>query len=304
MPKSRTVAVFAAILIAFAITGCNAATKPEGGKAQVAKPETAKKQEPRGDKVVAEIGSEKITLDEVENKIKEMPEQYQAMAISHKDLFLDSMINQKVLYAAALKEGLEKDANVQNQMLETKRDILIKSYLAKEIEGKVKVTDEDVKKYYTDNKAKFKDPEKIEVSHILLDNEAAAKNALAKLKRGRDFATLAKEKSKCPSKEKGGDLGLVTRGQTVPEFDQAAFALQPGQLSGVVKTQFGYHIIKVTEKVPEKQLSYDEVKDQLKQMLISEKQKQRFEVLLKDLRDKNNVVVYKNVLMPPSKQGK
>ncbi len=312
MSRSRTVAVFAAMFIAFAVVGCNAPTKPEAGKAAVAKPETAKKQQPKNGKVVAEIGNEKITLDEVDQKLKEIPEQYQGMALTRKDLFLDSIINQKLLYAAAQKEGTGKDPKVQSQIEEATKEILIKAYLAKEIEDKAKVTDEDAKKYYADNKTKFKDPEKIKVFHVLLDNEADAKDVLAKLKAGGDFAALAKERSKCPSKEKGGELGLITKGQTVPEFEQAAFALQLNQLSEVVKTQFGYHIIKVTEKVPEKELSYDEVKDRLKQMLLSEKQKKRFEALLKDLRDKNKVTVYKDVLMPPSenkpvepaKQGK
>ncbi len=293
MSRSRFIAVLAAVFVAVAVFGCKAA--------DIGKPQAGKKQEAAKDgKVVAEVGKEKITLEEVDQMISEVPTQYQAMALTHKDMFLDGIINQKLLYKEALKQNLEADAAVRKQIEEATKDILIKEYLKKEIEQKVTVSDSDAKTYYEANKDKFKEPEKIKVSHILVDSEAEAKDILAKLNGGADFATLAKEKSKCPSKDKGGDLGLLAKGQTVPEFEQAAFALQPGQLSGVVKTQFGYHIIIVTERQPEKELSFDEVKDQLKQMLLSQKQKERFESLLKELKDRNKVVVYKDVLMPPA----
>ncbi|MDD4879620.1 MAG: peptidylprolyl isomerase [Candidatus Omnitrophica bacterium] len=301
MSKLRIVAVFAAIFTAIALAGCNAAKKPEvsgPGTSKAAAP-TASSAAAKSGKVVAEIGNEKITLDDVNDMMKAVPEQYQAVAQTHKDMLLDSMINQKLLYAEASKLNFDRDPGVQKQLDDIKKEIIIKAYLKKEIEEKVKVTDEDAKKYYDANKDKFKEPEKIKVSHILVDSEAEAKDILAKLKGGADFAALAKEKSKDPSKDKGGEVGLLSKGQTVPEFEQAAFALQPGQLSGVVKTQFGYHIIKVDEKQPEKTMAYNDIKDQLKQMLLSDKQRESFEALLKDLRDKNKVTVYKDVLTPP-----
>ncbi|OGX33746.1 MAG: hypothetical protein A3I43_03120 [Omnitrophica WOR_2 bacterium RIFCSPLOWO2_02_FULL_50_19] len=302
MLKLRVVAVFAAIFTALALVGCNAAKKPEVNKPETSKAESSApaSEAPKGGKVVAEIGKEKITLDEINEMMKAIPQQYQAVAQSHKDMFLDSIINQRLLYAEASKLNLDKNPDVQKQLDEARKEILIKTYLKKEIEDAVKVTDEDAKKYYDANKEKFKEPEKINISHILVDNEAEAKDILTKLKGGADFAALAKEKSKDASKEKGGELGFIAKGQTAPEFEQAAFALQPGQISDVVKTQFGYHIIKATEKQPEKLMAYDDIKDQLKQMILAGKQKESFEMLLKDLRDKNKVVVYKDVIMPPA----
>lgn len=298
MLKLRVLAVFAAIFVVIALAGCNAAKKPEVNKPEISK--TGSSAPASGGKVVVEIGKEKITLDEINEMMKTIPEQYQAMAQSRKDMFLESIINQKLLYAEASKLSLDKDPDVQKQLDEARKEILIRAYLKEEIENTVKVTDEEAKKYYDANKDKLKEPEKINVSHILVDSEAEAKDILAKLKGGADFAALAKEKSKDASKEKGGEIGFIAKGQTAPEFEQAAFALQPGQLSNVVKTQFGYHIIKVTEKQPEKLMAYDDIKDQLKQMMLSGKQKESFDALLKDLRDKNKVVVYKDVLMPPA----
>lgn len=289
MSRSKFIAVLAALFVALAAFGCKGANTQAGKKQEAAK----------DGKVVAEIGKEKITLEEVDQMIKDVPQQYQAMALTRKDMLLDSMINQKLLYEEALKRNLGKDAGVKKQIEDATKEIVIKEYLKKEIEQKVTVSDADAKTFYDGNKDKFKEPEKIKISHILVDTEPEAKDILAKLKGGADFATLAKEKSKCPSKDKGGDLGLIGKGQTVPEFEKAAFALQPGQLSDVVKSQFGYHIIKVTEKQPERELSFDEVKDKLKQMLLSQKQKERFDSLVKELKDRNKVVIYKDVLMPP-----
>jgi len=299
MLRSRVVAIFAAIFVAITLVGCNAAKKPEAKRSETSQAGSPATKTPQGGNVVAEIGAEKITLDDINEMIKTIPEQYQSVAQAHKDMFLDSIINQKLLYGEASKLNFDKDPNVQRQLEEARKEIIIKAYLRKEIEDTVRISDEDAKKYYEANKDKFKEPEKANVSHILVDNEAAAKDILAKLKGGADFAALAKEKSKDASKDKGGELGFIAKGQTVPEFEQAAFALQPGQISDVIKTQFGYHIIKVTERQPEKIMAYDDIKDQLKQMMLSGKQKERFDMLLKDLKDKNKVVIYKDILMPP-----
>jgi peptidyl-prolyl cis-trans isomerase C len=293
MLRARFIAALAAIFVAFAAFGCKGANT---GSSQAEMKEATVK----GGKVVAEVGAEKITLEEVDSLIGNVPKQYQAQALANKDKLLENIINQKLLYGQALKQNLKEDAAVKKQIEEATKDILVRDYIKKEIEQKVMVSDADAQAYYDGNKDKFKEPEKVMVSHILVDNEAEAKDILASLNGGADFAALAKEKSKCPSKDKGGDMGLLAKGQTVPEFEQAAFALQPGQLSEVVKTQFGYHIIKVTERQPEKISSFDEVKDQVKQMLLAQKQKERFDSLLNELKDRNKVVIYKDVLMPPA----
>ncbi|HRZ67821.1 MAG TPA: peptidylprolyl isomerase, partial [Candidatus Omnitrophota bacterium] len=275
MHRTRYFAVILAVFAAAVLTGCCASPKPETGAPEAGKPQPSGVSGAKAGTVVIEIGSEKITIEEINAMIKEIPEQYQPMAEEHKDMFAESVINQKLLYNEASKLNLDKNAAVQKQIEEARKEIIIKEFLRREIEDKVVVSDEDAKKYYEANKDKFKESEKIKVSHILVETEADANDILAKLNGGADFAALAKEKSTCPSKEKGGELGLISKGQTVPEFENAAFALQAGQVSGVVKSQFGYHIIKVTEKEPEKLLSFNDVKDQLKQMLLADKQKER-----------------------------
>lgn len=298
MFRLRAMAVVLAMFLALGGYGCKAAGKAESVRAEIGKVGQQKAVE--SGNVVAQIGGEKIMLEDVNRMINDIPKQYQAAALTHKDMFLESIINQKMLYKEAVSQGIDKDANVLKEIENTTRDILIREYLKREIEGKVKVTEEDLKVYYEGNKDKFIEPEKVKVSHILVDSEADAKDILAKIQAGADFGALAKEKSKCPSKEKGGDLGLLAKGQTVPEFEGVAFSLSPGQVSDVVKTQFGYHIIKVIEKEPAKERSFEEVKDEAGQALLSLRQKETFESLLNELRQKNNVVIYKDALLPPS----
>lgn len=293
MSRARFIAVLTAIFVASAVSGCKAANT---GDTQTGK----KKEAVNSVEVVAEVGGDKIMLHELDEMISGAPQQYQAAALSNKGRILDNMINQKLLLREALKQNIKGDAEVKKQIDEATKEILIRGYIKKEIEQGVVISDADAKAYYDANKDKFMEPEKIKVSHILVNSEAEAKDILVGLNGGADFAALAKEKSQCPSKDKGGDLGLLAKGQTVPEFEQVAFSLQPGQLSEVVKTQFGYHIIKVTEKQPAKERSFDEAKEQIKRTILAQRQKERFDVLLKELKDKNKIVIYKDILMPPA----
>ncbi|MBI5443402.1 MAG: peptidylprolyl isomerase, partial [Deltaproteobacteria bacterium] len=151
--------------------------------------------------------------------------------------------------------------------------ISIQEYVKSQILPGVKVTEEQAKKFYGENKAKFTSPEQVRASHILLQVPPAAKQedrskAYAKAKelqaraaKGEDFVTLAKENSQDPgSATRGGDLGFFAKEQMIPAFSTAAFALKPGQVSDVVETPYGYHIIKLTERKAPAQQSFDQVK--------------------------------------------
>ena len=143
----------------------------------------------------------------------------------------------------------------------------------------VAVPQADIQRYYNDNSQQYTTPERVRASHILLNtggkDEAAvrkqAEELLAKIKAGANFAELAKKYSEDPgSKEKGGDLDFFPRGQMVPEFEQAAFSLQPGQVSELVKTQYGFHIIKVVEKQAGSTQTLDQVRAQIQQTLAAQ----------------------------------
>jgi len=171
-------------------------------------------------------------------------------------------------------------------------------WMEAQLGSKVAVTDEEAKKFYDSNKAEFAEPDQVKASHILFlvkkDDSPevakakleAAKKAEARAKKGEDFAKLAKELSEEPgAKESGGNLDFFSKDKMVPEFADAAFAAKVGSISDPVKTQFGYHIIKVTDKKAAHTMTFDEVKKQLIAYLKQDKQRKATQELLKSLRD-------------------
>lgn len=186
-------------------------------------------------------------------------------------------------YAKFLKDNGIDDEFLKSQL---KKDISIQNYKAK-FDKDTKVSDEEMKKYYEENKDKYIE-DKVKASHILISTvdektkkpvsdekkkeaKKKAEEIYKKVKAGDDFTKLAKEYSADEySAVNGGDLGFFERGKMVPEFEKVAFSLEKGKISEIVETQFGYHIIKVTDKVY-KEYSFDEVKDKIKQELLYQK---------------------------------
>lgn len=200
------------------------------------------------------------------------------------------------------KKDLEKigvdDAFIKNQQ---KQELAIVNY-QENFEENAEVTDEEAKKYYDENKDEFR-VDSVRASHILIpttddaknplseaDKEKAKKKAeeiLKKVKAGEDFATLAQENSSCPSKNQGGDLGFFGKGEMVPEFEVAAYELDKGEVSEIVETNFGYHIIKTTDKKDE-QTPFEQVRDYIKMNIRKEKFTENVEELKKDAKVKKN----------------
>lgn len=135
----------------------------------------------------------------------------------------------------------------------------------------IEITDDEISRYYTNHIKEFEHTESVRARHILVEDANVAADILKKIKDGGDFAEMAKQYSKDTTKETGGELGYFEKGKMIPEFEQAAFALKPGEVSNIVKTQFGYHIIKVEDKKPQYTESLDESKEKIKQKLITER---------------------------------
>jgi peptidyl-prolyl cis-trans isomerase C len=180
----------------------------------------------------------------------------------------------------------------------TRKDIVINNLVEKEVAGKIVVSEAEAKKFYDENLDKFKQNEAVRASHILCGVDASAtpeekkkakEKAEALRKRvlaGEDLAAIAKSDSTCPSSAQGGDLGFFEKGQMVPPFEQAAFALKPGGISEVVETQFGYHIIKQTEKREAATAKFEEVKERLIRYLKGQKVQKGVNDRLVELREK------------------
>jgi peptidyl-prolyl cis-trans isomerase C len=181
------------------------------------------------------------------------------------------------------------------------RDLSLKKLIDDEVAPGVKLSDIEIRAFYDNNPEAFKQPERVKASHILIkvdpkadaSQKAEAKKKIdlvqAKLRKGEDFGALAKEYSEGPSGPEGGDLGYFTRGQMVKPFEDAAFAMKPGEVSGVVETKFGYHLIKVTDKKPEITMSYDDVKERLEEFLKQRKIQEEINVYVKRLEEKAKI---------------
>ena len=151
----------------------------------------------------------------------------------------------------------------------------------------VSVSDEEIKVYYDENQAQFKKGETVSAKHILVETEEKCNEILASITNGeKTFEDAAKEFSTCPSGQRGGDLGVFGKGQMVPEFEQAAFAAEIGQVVGPVKTQFGFHLIKVEARNEAEVAAFAEVKENIKRNLIQQKQNKVYSETVAELKEK------------------
>jgi peptidyl-prolyl cis-trans isomerase C len=187
--------------------------------------------------------------------------------------------NENEFRNALSKAGLS-EAALKSQV---DRNLTIEQFIDKQFIQKLNTSEMDAKAYYNAHPDLFKRAEQVRASHILIrvnpqadqsQKEISRKKIETieqRLKNGEDFAELARQNSEDPSSARGGDLGYFGRGRMVKPFEDAAFALKPGEISGVVETQFGYHLIKVTDRKPETVIPYEEVKDKLQEYLKREK---------------------------------
>ncbi len=192
-----------------------------------------------------------------------------------------------------LTESLTSEKELRDDI---RRNLSIEKLIDQQIAAQVEITEEESKAFYQENKDKFDRPEGVQISHILVkldkesspEDEAAAKQKIEDIKRritnGEDFAELARTNSGCPSAAKGGDLGFIRRGQTVSEFEQCAFGLDhPGQISQIIKTSFGFHILKAGQKRPVGVTPYEEVKEPIKRQLKFQKINEELENYIQKL---------------------
>ncbi len=252
------------------------------------------------DKVLATIDQEKITLEEFNKELDKIPMNVKmAMASeSGKKDFLNNLIIRKILLREAEKNKIESETEFQTQLLDFKNQLLITSLLKKKITSNSQLGDEEAKKYYEENKEKFKKENEINTRHILLKTEEEAKQIKEKIKNGEDFTELAKQYSIDPNaKTTGGELGFHPKGTILPEYEEAAFRLSKvGQISGIVKTQYGYHIIRLEGIKPPAYVSFDEVKDFIKQQMAQEKQKELIDTYIEDLKRNTKITINESLL--------
>jgi peptidyl-prolyl cis-trans isomerase C len=236
-------------------------------------------------KVVTE-GDLKLAEADLGSELAPLPEP------TKRQLLLEFMIETISFSDAAEAAGLDKGQAFEARLAYLKRRALRDGYFEAKI--KSSVTDADAKKFYDDQVKAIKPQDEVSARHILVEKRELADQIVAKLKAGGDFAALAKEHSKDPgSKDGGGDLGFFGRGQMVPPFEEAAFALaKPNDLSAPVQSQFGWHIIQLVDKRTRQAPAFEAVKDRILNSLVGDKA----QVVATELRAKANVEVIDPVL--------
>lgn len=205
----------------------------------------------------------------------------------------------------AYLKGLQEQGLTEKDIRDLiSRNIVIENHIEQVVVPKQQVTDAEVKAFYDKNPQAFTQPEQLRASHILISVDAKASEGerkkakekitalLKQIKAGADFAKLAQENSTCPSSKQGGDLGYFRKGQMVKPFEDAAWALKPGEVSGVVETQFGYHIIKLAEKKPASKVSFNEVKTRIAESLKRQKVTEAIKGILDEAKSKAKIEVF------------
>ena len=214
------------------------------------------------DPVVAKVNGSEIHASDVALAEEELgPSLAQMDPATKKENVLSFLIDMKIVSKAAEDKKVENNEDFKKRLAFTRSRLLMDSLLA--VEGKAATTDEAMKKVYDDAAKQITGEQEVRARHILVETEDEAKAVKAELDKGADFAELAKKKSKDPGAADGGDLGFFTKEQMVPEFSAVAFAMEPGKISDPVKSQFGWHIIKVEEKRNRKAPDFDQVKGQI-----------------------------------------
>ncbi len=242
------------------------------------------------DKVLAKIGDATVTEKDLNQTVASFPDKFYETPEGQSKA-LDYLINIHVMAEEAQKQGLDKDPEVQRLLTYTAKEMLARVYLDKLTKNLPSPTEADAKAYYEKNKAQFVIPESVLMRHILVKTEKEAKEVLDRLKKGEKFSDLATQLSMCNSRVKGGSLDWMPKGYLVKEIEDQAFAMKNGQISGPIKSRFGFHVLLLEDKRPPQQTSFDQVKDSLIERLKFEAQQQQYEKIAGDLRKKMNVQV-------------
>ena len=237
------------------------------------------------DRILAQVAGQPIRESDVDAALLSMGQRAQSYNNPQgRAILLDQIIARRLFLMDAQKNLMEREPAFKEQLKQVKDDMLTNYAIQKAVE-RVRVTDDEIKKFYEENPDQFEGGMNFNASHILVDTEEEAAEIRAKIESGEiAFADATKTYSSCPSKAQGGDLGDFTTGQMVPEFENACAAMEEGELSAPVQTQFGWHIIRLNKKEEGGKLSLNDVKEEIRQALLAEKQQAAYQSRINQLK--------------------
>jgi len=239
--------------------------------------------------ILAVVAGEMITKADLDVYLQGVPREQQAYASNpaFREQFLEQLISLYLFAKKGEEDKLDETEEFKKVMANARREILAQ-FAMREILKDIEVTEEAVQSFYDLNQEQFQRGATVSAKHILVDTEEKCAEILAEINNGeKTFEEAAQIYSTCPSGQRGGDLGAFGKGQMVPEFEKAAFEAEIGQIVGPVKTQFGAHLIKVEAKNEAVVAEYAEVKEQIRQHLLQQKQNQVYTNALSVLKEKH-----------------
>ena len=237
--------------------------------------------------ILATVAGENITEADLNAFIQTMPREQQMYATNpqFRQQILEQVINGRLFAKYAEEMKMDQTEEFQTILNNARKDILASMAIGDTVKGAA-VTEEEVKKFYEENTPHFEQGATVSAKHILVKEEEKCQQILEEIIAGKVFEEAAQQYSTCPSGQKGGDLGSFGKGQMVKEFEEAAFAAEIGQVVGPVQTQFGYHLIKVEAKNEATVAAFEEVKEQIRRNLLSQKQNQAYSAKVAELKAK------------------
>ena len=261
--------ICAFILVSLGVTGCG-------------------RTEAKGDVLVRYDGGS-VTKSDFQDALMSLPERVREVALLQKQDFLESLVSEKLLLQEAESRGIQHLADVQQVLRQARDRILVAKLIEEEVEVKSEVESNEIKSYYENNKQEFVSPFRLRASHILLRSRKEADEMLKRIKKGESFEELAKKHSLDPTAVKGGDIGYFRKGQLIPEIEEAAFALKKDEISDIIQSTFGFHVIKVTGEAKPQVKEFKLVEKEIEEKLTIEKKSGHFEDLVERLKKKADI---------------
>ncbi len=238
---------------------------------------------------LARFAGQAVTTADFDRRIEILPPNLKAVALRRKKEMVEEMIDERFLEKEAKRRNVESQPEVKELLGAARRKIIIAKLIESEVDRKVSLGADEAEKYYEANKEQFMTPVLLRASHIQVATEEEAKAVKKELQAGADFEDLARKRSLDNTRVRGGDIGFFQKGQHIPEIDTAAFSMRKGEISEPVKTQFGFHIIKLTDRAEPMLRDFKLVKGIVERQLINQKRSRTYREFVQKLRGNTKV---------------
>ena len=251
------------------------------------------------DRVVATVNGVQITESQLNPLIEEFRQRSQKTVVKpdDKNQILKGMIRRTLILQQKEASDLRKEKKIVERVKDFENGLVVATFLERHVGQKLTVTEEEIKEYYEKNLQRFSSPPKVKARHILLRDRKEAEKVLAKLKKGEDFSQLAKEYSiDLPMAKEGGAMGTIEKGKGLPELEKVLFVLKVGEISDIVETRYGFHILTVDEIITTQYRPFEEVKESIRKGLLQQKEAKAFDEMAANLEKNAKIKIFEENL--------